>query len=97
MYRKDTERYNRSKSFSDASNSSDIKEEIIKQINTLKPFDMEPRNATKWHFVLEEEYNCEEEINLAPQDTTNNMDWCKCRRECKLVATFIEGFGLCFV
>ena len=47
MYRKDTERYNRSKSFSDASNSSDIKEEIIKQINTLKPFDMEPRNATK--------------------------------------------------
>ena len=47
MYRKGTERYNRSKSFSDASNSSDIKEEIIKQINTLKPFDMEPRNATK--------------------------------------------------
>ena len=47
MYRKDTERYNRLKSFSDASNSSDIKEEIIKQINTLKPFDMESRNATK--------------------------------------------------
>ena len=32
--------------FSDASNSSDVEEEIIKQINTLKPFDMEPCNAT---------------------------------------------------
>ena len=43
---------NCSKVFSDASNSSDIKEEIIKQINTLKPFNMEPRNAIpKKHFV----------------------------------------------
>ena len=43
-----------SKSFSDASNSS----EIIKQINTLKPFDMEPRNAvTRKHLVSEEENN----------------------------------------
>ena len=46
MYRKDTEQCNCSKSFSDASNSSYI-EEIIKQINTLKPFDMEPRNAIR--------------------------------------------------
>ena len=36
---------NCSKSFSEPCNSSDIKEEIIKQINTLKPFDMEPRKA----------------------------------------------------
>ena len=41
-----------SKSLSDASNSSDIKEEIIKQINMLKPFDMELLNTIpKQHFV----------------------------------------------
>ena len=45
MYRKDTEQYNNSKSFFDVSNSSDIEKEIIKQINALKPFDMESRNA----------------------------------------------------
>ena len=51
---------NSSKSFSDASNSSDIEEEIIKQIKTLKPFDMEPRKAiSKKHFVPEEGNNCE--------------------------------------
>ena len=36
---------NCSRSFSDASNSSDIKDKIIKQINTLKPFDMDTRKA----------------------------------------------------
>ena len=37
---------NCSKFFSDSSsNSSDIEEEVTKQINMLKPFDMEPRNA----------------------------------------------------
>ena len=36
---------NCSKSFSDASNSSDNEEEIIKYIKTLKPFKMEPRKA----------------------------------------------------
>ena len=45
MYRKDTEQYNNSKSFFDVSNSSDIEKEIIKQINALKPFDMESRIA----------------------------------------------------
>ena len=50
------------KSFSDASDSSDIEEEIIKQINALKPLDMEPRKAVaKKYFVSEEENNCEEE------------------------------------
>ena len=45
-----------SKSFSDASNSSYIEEEIIKQIKTLKPFDMEPRKGIpKKPFVSEEE------------------------------------------
>ena len=54
-----------SKSFTDANNTSDIKEEIIKQINTLKPFDMEPCKAIpKKNFVSEEENNCEKEINL---------------------------------
>ena len=42
MYKKVIVLFICSKSFSDASNSSDIEEEIIKQINTLKPFDMEP-------------------------------------------------------
>ena len=56
-----------SKSFSYGSNSSDIVEEIIKQINTLKPFDMGPRKViAKTHFLLEEENNREEEINLTP-------------------------------
>ena len=36
---------NCSKSFSNASNSSDIEEEVIKQINTLIQFYMEPRKA----------------------------------------------------
>ena len=68
-----------SKSFSDASNSSDIEEWIIKQINTLKPFDLRPRKAIpKNHLVLEEENNYEEEINLRPQDSIGNIDWCKC-------------------
>ena len=55
---------NCSKSFSDAANSSDIKEEIIKQLNILKPLNMEPHKAIpKKHSVLEEKNNCEEEIN----------------------------------
>ena len=54
--------------FSDAStNSSDIKEEVTKQINTLKLFDMEPHKAIpKKHCVSEKENNSEEEINLTP-------------------------------
>ena len=63
---------NCSKFFSDASNSSDIEEEIIKQINTLKLFDMEPRKAKK-HFVSEEGNNCEEEISCTPQDRIGNI------------------------
>ena len=51
-------RKNCSAFFSVASNSSDIGEEIIKQINTLKLFHMEPRNAVpKKNFVSEEENN----------------------------------------
>ena len=47
------------------------------QISTLKPFNMETRKAIpKKHFVSEEENNCEEETNLAPQDRIRN--WCKC-------------------
>ena len=59
------------KSFSDATrNSSDIEEEVIKQTNTFKPFDMEPRKAIpKKDFVLEKENNCEEEINLTRQNS----------------------------
>ena len=66
---------NSSKSFSDASNYSDIKEKIIKRINTLKPFGMEPRKVIpKKHFVLEEENNSEEGINLTPSDRIGNID-----------------------
>ena len=87
---------NCSKSFSDASNSSDIiEEEIIKQLNTPKPFDMEPHKAiTKKHFVSEEENNCEEKNNLIPQDRISNTDWCRCGYECKPMMTFVESFCL---
>ena len=48
---------NFSKYFFDASNSSDIEEEIIKQLNT-PPFNMEPGKAIpKKYLVLEEENN----------------------------------------
>ena len=68
---------NCSKSFSDAKNLFHIEEGIIKQINTLKPFDMEPRKAIpKKHFVSEEEDHCEEEINVTPQDRIGNTEWC---------------------
>ena len=64
------------KFFSNASNSSNVEEEIIKQINTLKPFNVEPQKAiTKKPFASEEENNCEEEINLTPQDRIGNIDW----------------------
>ena len=81
---------NCSKSFSDASNSSDIEEEFVKQINTLKPFGMKPRNAIpKKNFVSEEENNCEEEINLTEKDSISNTDWCKYGCVCKSMATFL--------
>ena len=68
---------NCSKSFSDVRNSSDIEEEIIKQINMLKPFCMEPPKAIpKKLFVSEEENNCKEEINLTLQNRIGNIDWC---------------------
>ena len=64
------------KFFSNASNSSNVEEEIIKQMNTLKPFNVEPQKAiTKKPFASEEENNCEEEINLTPQDRIGNIDW----------------------
>ena len=45
-----------SKLFSDPSNSSDIKEEIIRQMYMLKGFDVEPRKAIpKKPLVWEEE------------------------------------------
>ena len=66
---------NCSKSFSDVSNSSDIEEEIIKEITTLKPFNTESRKAiTKKHFVSEAESNCEQEINLTQQDRIGKID-----------------------
>ena len=65
-----------SKSFSDASDSSNTEEEIIKQINILKPLNMEPCKAVpKKPFVSEEETNCEGEINLTPQDKIGNINW----------------------
>ena len=67
---------------------------IIDQITTLKQIDMEPRQAIpKKHFISEEENNCEEEINLSPQDRNGNIDWHKCGCE-KPVATFAEIFSL---
>ena len=66
---------NCTKYFLNASNSSNIKEEIIKQLNKSKPFNMEPRKAIpKKYFVSEEENACEEEINLTQQDRISNID-----------------------
>ena len=66
-----------------ASNSSNIEEEIIKQINKLKPLDMEPCKAIpKKRFVSKEQNNCEEKISLTPQDRSGDIDWCKCVWEC---------------
>ena len=66
-----------SKSFSDANNSSDIEEEIIKEIKMLKPFNMVPCKAIpEKPFISEEENNCKE-INLTPQDRIGNINWCK--------------------
>ena len=48
----------------------------------------------KKHFALEEENNCEEEINLTLQERIANIDWCKCGCECKPMATFAESFCL---
>ena len=82
-----------SKSFSNVTNSSDI--EIIKQINTLKTFDMEPhKTIPKKLFLSEEEHNRKEEINLTSQDAIRNIDWYKCGCECILMATFAERFCL---
>ena len=67
---------NCSKSFSDTSNSSDIAEELIKQIKALRLFNMELRTAIpKKYFVSKEENNLEEKINLKPQDTIRNIHW----------------------
>ena len=83
------------KSFFDTSSSSDIEEEIIKQINMPRPFDMGPRKAIpKKPFVSEGKNNCEEEINLTPQDRIGNISWCKCWCQCKLMAPFAESFCL---
>ena len=61
----------------------------------LKPFDIEPRkDILKKSFVSEEENSCEEEINLTPQDRTDNIDWCKCEGECKKMVISAETFFL---
>ena len=86
-----------SKSFSDASDSSNTEKEIIKQINMLKPFNMEPCKAVpKKLFVSEEESNCEGEISLTPQDKIGNINWWKCGCDCKLMLIFAESFCLLF-
>ena len=92
LINRDTDK-NCSKSFSDSNDSSDIAEEIIKQISKLRPFDMEPRKTVpKKPSVSGEENNCEEEINLAPQDGNGNIDRCKCGCECKPTVTFAVSF-----
>ena len=48
----------------------------------------------KKYFVLEEENNCEEGINLTPQGRIGNINWCKCGCECKPMAMFAESFCL---
>ena len=68
-----------------------------KQINTLKPFNMEPCQAIpREHFLSEEENNCEEETNLTPQDRFGNIASCKCGCECKPIAIFADVSPCCF-
>ena len=95
MCRKDIERKCLNKLAKLRSSEPFIHLQIIIQINTLKLFDTEPCKAIpKKNFVSEEANNCEEKINLAPQDRIGNIDWCICRCECKLMATFAESFCL---
>ena len=56
---------------------------------------METRKAiTKKHFVSEKENNCEEEINLRPQDRPSNIDQCKCGCEYNTTVTVAESLYL---
>ena len=56
---------------------------------------METRKAiTKKHFVSEKENNCEEEINLRPQDRPSNIDQCKCGCEYNTTATIAKSLCL---
>ena len=67
----------------------------MKQINTLKPFNVKPCKAIpKKPFVPEEENNCEKDINLLLEDKIGNINWCKWGCGCKLMATFAESFCL---
>ena len=53
---------------------------------------MEPRKAVPMkNFALEYENDCEEEVNLTPQDRIGNIDWWKCGRECKLMVRYCFG------
>ena len=55
---------------------------------------MEPRKAiSEKHFVSDKGNNCEEEINLIPQDRIGDIDSCKCRCECKPMVTFAESLS----
>ena len=65
------------------------RQEIIKQLNTPKTFDMEPRKA-----IPEKDFVLEEEINLTIHYRINNTDWCKCEHQCKPMTTFAENFCL---
>ena len=88
---------NCSKSFSDLSNSSDVKEQIIKQINTLKPFKMELHKAIpKKPFVSEEENNCKKDIDLKHHKIELVISIGTNVNECKLMTTFALGSFLLF-
>ena len=56
---------------------------------------METRKAiTKKHFVSVKKNNCEEEINLRPQDRPSNIDQCKCGCEYNTMMTAAESLCL---
>ena len=74
-----------------SSNCSDIEEEVTKQMNMLKPFDMEPRKAIPNKIFVSEKENCQEEINLTPQDRIGNIDLTKSGCERKPMATFAKS------
>ena len=64
------------KYISDASNSSDIEGENIKQINTLN-MDL-VRLFLGTLFNRKKKITLKKEMNVTPQDRISNIDWCKC-------------------
>ena len=80
-----------SSSMSDFSEVSDIEEELATKINTLVPFDMEPRKKIDdKNFELGADSF---EDHLLTTNRIGNIKWCKCGERCQAMKT--EEESLC--